>query len=148
MPSGTTSATANIRLNSVLADCCNILPVPNEELDQYYTQLVYFNALKELGKFRTFLSDDIAAYGNFGRIVLVCWYVPIDSGKQIELSSAMRGGDINRGLERLKNGKLPGTTDKNTELILAEMGIRAPEDIFGRNSGSKFLIKPFSEKSD
>ena len=146
MPSGTTSATANIRLNSVLADCCNILPVPNEELDQYYTQLVYFNALKELGKFRTFLSDDIAAYRQFLAESFGYVYVPIDSGKQIELSSAMRGGDINRGLERLKNGKLPGTTDKNTELILAEMGIRAPEDIFGRNSGSKIFNKAFFRK--
>ena len=87
MPSGTTSATANIRLNSVLADCCNILPVPNEELDQYYTQLVYFNALKELGKFRTFLSDDIAAYRQFLAESCGYVYVPIDSGKQIELSS-------------------------------------------------------------
>lgn len=62
MPSGVTTSTALIRLAAVLLERIPSILQPNENLDNYYTLVVYFNALKELGKFRTFLTDDIVAY--------------------------------------------------------------------------------------
>jgi len=126
MPSGFSSSTAIIRLASILMEAPNVFEISNLELDKYYTLLVYFNSLKELGKFRTFIDDDIYAYRKF-----LCSKVMLKihqnySGRDIELSSAMSADDVTSALEKLKKDKLR-TELKNDEKLVAlkEKGVRS-----------------------
>ena len=66
MPSGLTATTAKLRLDSLIIDGINkIQDASNTNLDNYYTLLAYFNTIKELGKYRTLLEDDMKGYRKF-----------------------------------------------------------------------------------
>jgi hypothetical protein len=126
MTSGNTSSTALIRLSSVLLERIPTLNVGNQELDNYYTLVVYFNALKELGKFRTFVADDIVAYrkllaNHFGTFVK-----PFNHSALCELSSVMNAEEITSGLDRLEKVTLPSKIKANSALLekLFSLGIR------------------------
>jgi hypothetical protein len=129
MTSGTTTSTALIRLASVLLERIPALAINNKELDNYYTLVVYFNALKELGKFRTFVADDIVAYrkllaNHFGTFIKLFNYSAL-----CELSSVMTAEDITRGLDRLEKVTLPAESSEFSHLIrkLFSYGIRTSE---------------------
>ena len=64
-PSGFTNTIAQIRLVSNLMQITQALDINNDEFNPYYTNLIYFNTIKELGKFRTLLMDDISAYKKY-----------------------------------------------------------------------------------
>jgi hypothetical protein len=134
MPSGVTTSTANIRLTSAIYEITQSLDVPNSELAKYYTLLVYFNALKELGKYRTFLEDDIVAYRKLLSSFMGNTFMPFISSRVGELSSALSPEEIASHLDRLENEKLPeaksGIPAEELEKLklLHKYGIRTAAD--------------------
>ncbi|HEV7346872.1 helicase-related protein [Telluribacter sp.] len=130
MPSGITTSTALIRLAAVLQERIPALPFNNEILDNHYTLVMYFNALKELGKFRTFLTDDIAAYRKLLSNHFGTFFKPFNNNTLCELSSVMSADDITNGLDRLEKTTLPKGLDENNFLVkrLFEAGIRTITD--------------------
>lgn len=131
MPSGITTSTALIRLASVLLERIPSLPLPNEEVDKHYTLVIYFNALKELGKFRTFLTDDIVAYRKILANHFHTFVKPFNNNALCELSSVMTSDDITNGLDRLEKTILPQGLDMKNKLIkkLFELGLRTYSDL-------------------
>jgi hypothetical protein len=126
MASGLTSSTAIIRLASILMEAPNVFDVPNEELDKYYTLLVYFNSLKELGKFRTFIDDDINAHRKFLDSQVLQKIYQNYSGRDIELSSAMTADDVSNALEKLKNNTLKRESKNDKKISdIRKKGIRS-----------------------
>lgn len=62
MPSGKTSTTMQVRL---LADCIQgaaMLNAPDVITDQYWTQVVYCNSIRELGTSKSIIYDDVKEY--------------------------------------------------------------------------------------
>lgn len=127
MPSGTTTSTALIRLVSVLMERIPAIPESNKDLDNYYTLIVYFNALKELGRFRTFLTDDIVAYRKLLANEFKTFIRPFDQHMLCELSSVMTSDEITTGLDKLEKTTLPGGADQTHALVqfLYKSGIRS-----------------------
>lgn len=151
MPSGITTSTALIRLASVLLERIPAFPLPNEEVDRYYTLIVYFNALRELGKFRTFLADDIVAYRKLLSNHFNTFVKPFNNSQLCELSSVMTADDITTGLDRLEKTTLPVGLNHDNILIkkLFESGIRTRSDLKtakGGNVWSLFLNKSFFDQ--
>jgi hypothetical protein len=131
MTSGFTSSTSVIRFSSALIEASNCLSVDNKIADRYYSLLAYFSSLKELGKFRTFLDDDIAAYRKF-LSARVTHSANVNIGENnIELSSAMTADEVTLALERLKTTTLPqlqdGAEAEKIEIV-NKLGIRAYHD--------------------
>lgn len=131
MASGTTTSTALIRLTSVLLERIPALPVDNRKLDNYYTLVVYFNALKELGKFRTFLTDDIVAYRKFLANHFGTFVKRFNHDELCELSSVMTADEITTGLDRLEKTTLPSVDREHAHFMapLLSGGIRTLQDV-------------------
>jgi len=151
MPSGVTTSTALIRLASVLLERIPALPFPNEDVDKHYTLVVYFNALRELGKFRTFLTDDIVAYRKLLANHFSTFIKPFNNNSLCELSSVMTADEITKGLDRLEKTTLPTGLDANTFLVkkLYETGIRTIYDLktaMGSIWNDVFLNKTFFDQ--
>jgi hypothetical protein len=146
MPSGRTATINIIYLTGRAMQLIPALPFENEDLDWYYTILVYFNSTKELGKFRTLLTDDIAAhrYGmhtTFAPLGVTSLYIPFRIERIAELSSAMTADQIYQYLNRLENARLPqlgkdapSRTDpdltRQREMLHAA-GVRSARDLDG-----------------
>lgn len=141
MPSGITSSTALIRLTSVLLERTPLISCENFALDGYYSLVVYFNALKELGKFRTFLTDDIAAY----RRILSTYFNTIvknyDHSRLSELSSDMTSDLITKSLDKLEKTTLPKNSNLSSPLkdFLYSIGIRNLKDFQIASYRARFI---------
>jgi len=61
MPGATSQATAAIRVISSITQSTTRIPTPGL-VDPYWTNIIYFNALKELGQAETWINADIAEY--------------------------------------------------------------------------------------
>lgn len=133
MPSGVTTSTALIRLASVLLERIPTMAFPNKEIDKHYTVVVYFNALKELGRFRTFLTDDIVAYRKLLANHFKTFIKRFNNNSLCELSSVMTADDITKGLDKLEKTTLPTGLDFDNALVkkLHEKGIRTSTDLLG-----------------
>lgn len=131
MASGTTTSTALIRLTSVLLERIPALPVDNKLLDNYFTLVVYFNALKELGKFRTFLTDDIVAYRKFLANHFGTFVKRFNHDELCELSSVMTAEEITTGLDRLEKTTLPVMEPEDARILepILYGGIRTLQDV-------------------
>tara|TARA_R110001599_G_scaffold24835_3_gene89346 strand:- start:143570 stop:147298 length:3729 start_codon:yes stop_codon:yes gene_type:complete len=125
-PYGVTSTVGQIRLVSVLQTLVPSLPFSNNELDKYYTNLIYFNTKRELGKFRTLLEDDIKD----NMEVLSQYFNVMSFGYREELIKELSGDtdpdDIRSYLSILETSKLPSNFK---EIALTRYGIRRSEDI-------------------
>lgn len=140
-PSGFTNTVAQIRLIGNLMQKIPVIKSKNNDLDKYYTLLVYFNTLRELGKFRTLLEDDIVDYRKF---------LSKDNGslntgfreEQIkELSSALTADEISLVLENLEKEELP-QIDYAKASKYHDLGFRTKEDLeIIYNDRSQFLNK-------
>lgn len=129
-PSGHTNTTAQIRLISMLMQRIPMIESDNEVMDYYYTSLVYFNTLKELGKFRTLLSDDINSYRRFlAEKIYLGIYKKYNEFEIAELSSARTGKEINIFLDKIENERLPITPYSEATALLSNHGIRALSNI-------------------
>jgi hypothetical protein len=148
MPSGVTTSTALIRLSAVLLERIPSLKYTNEILDSYYTLVVYFNALKELGKFRTFLTDDIVSYRKLLANYFLTFHKPFNQNSLCELSSVMTADEITSGLDRLEKTTLSKNLDYNNPLIknLLDAGIRTYSDLLNAKGGrvwNRFINQDF-----
>lgn len=144
MPSGVTTSTAIIRLSAVLLDRLPTLKYSNEELDYYYTLVVYFNSLKELGRYRTFLTDDIVAYRMLLAKFFQTFQKPFNHSSLCELSSVMTADEITSGLDRLEKTTLTKGMDSASPLLknLFDAGIRTYSDLLtakGATVWSRFI---------
>ncbi len=131
MPTGFTQTTAKLRLDSILMEGANIIvDAPNEKLDNYYTLLAYFNTIKELGKYRTLLEDDMVAYRKFLSSTFNTLFSGYHPDRVIELSSQMNADQINTGLELLEKVRLH-KIDSSKEVVrfLNNIGVRTLKDI-------------------
>ncbi|WP_242094330.1 helicase-related protein [Aestuariivivens sediminicola] len=131
MPSGNTSTTAKLRLDSLLYEGINCISgVENKVLDNYYTLLAYFNTVKELGKYRTLLEDDMVAYRKFLTNHLHNIYIGYNPDRIAELSSQMTADQINTTLDDLENVRLHKTNiHSNCVKFLSEIGINSIKDL-------------------
>lgn len=59
MPSGKTKAMMEVRSIAALLQKINIMQLPDEIKDKYWTLTTYFNSLKDLGKCSTLVDDDV-----------------------------------------------------------------------------------------
>ncbi|OEY71968.1 helicase-related protein [Salegentibacter salarius] len=131
MPAGFTSTTAKLRLDSILLEGTDqITNAANENADNYYTLLAYFNTVKELGKYRTLLEDDMVSYRRFLSLKLGKFFKQYDPDRIIELSSQMNSDQINRGLEVLEKIKLHSINEKDPIIqFLNSISIRSSKDL-------------------
>ncbi|WP_026449728.1 helicase-related protein [Aequorivita capsosiphonis] len=131
MASGNTSTTAKLRLDSLLYEGVNLMRnAKNSELDNYYTLLAYFNTVKELGKYRTLLEDDMNAYRKFLSKHFKNIHLQYNPSRIVELSSQMTSDEINIGLDRLENTRLQ-YTDLSDGVVkfLSEIGVNTEKDL-------------------
>ncbi|MCB0742404.1 MAG: hypothetical protein KDC67_00755 [Ignavibacteriae bacterium] len=145
-PSGFTNTVAQIRLVSTLMQNTPTISEPNNEYDNYYTNLIYFNTIKELGKFRTLLMDDITANKKF--LSLSCGETKtLDKGYRddefFELSSQLDADDITKNLNMLEKASLPDEKIKENCLKLYELGIRKYNDL---SKGGEHWNREFKSK--
>lgn len=59
MPSGKTKAMMEVRSIAALMQEINIMDLPDDIKDKFWTLTVYFNSLKDLGKCSTLVDDDV-----------------------------------------------------------------------------------------
>lgn len=59
MPSGKTKATMEARIIAALMQRMDLMDLPDDVKDKYWTVTGYFNSLKELGKCSTLVEDDV-----------------------------------------------------------------------------------------
>ncbi len=59
MPSGKTKAMMEVRTIAALMQTINIMDLPDDIKDRFWTLTVYFNSLKDLGKCHTLVEDDV-----------------------------------------------------------------------------------------
>jgi superfamily II DNA or RNA helicase len=59
MPSGKTKAMTEIRIMAVLLQRIYMMELPDEVKDKMWTLTIYFNSLKDLGKAKTLVEDDV-----------------------------------------------------------------------------------------
>ncbi|RSK25042.1 hypothetical protein EI290_18015 [Hymenobacter metallilatus] len=155
MPAGRTATINIIYLTGRAMQLLPRLPYGNATLDWYYTMLVYFNSIKELGKFRTLLTDDIAAhrYGmnaTFQTLGAPGLYIPFKDDRVAELSSAMTADQIYQYLNRLENSKLPqpapaSPTEEARLTQLRAMGVRSARDLDGNRTWRQVFTDPVLE---
>lgn len=147
-PSGNTNTVAQIRLISLLMQLIPTIPEKNSLMDFYYPIVVYFNTLKELGKFRTLLEDDIVAYRNFLSKKFGNYFIPFAPDRCNELSSAMNADDITLSLEILEKNKLKNLNDDDLAQLLFSKGIRQSSDIkylsFDKGEGKNNFMRLFN----
>jgi len=131
MPSGFTQTTAKLRLDSMLFEIVNsITDTSNKTLDNYYTLLAYFNTVKELGKYRTLLEDDMVAYRKFLSSSFDTYLSQYRPDRVVELSSQMKADQITTGLEILEKVRLHKIDFKNDLVkFLNSIGVRSVKDI-------------------
>lgn len=125
-PTGYTNTTAQVRLVSLFNQLLPKINIDNKEFDKYYTSLIYFNTVKELGKFRTLVMDDISVRSK----ALADLFGSIHKGHKedefFELSSQMKPEDITKNLNALGTNKL-----YTIEPSLFQKGIRKYSDFLG-----------------
>lgn len=59
MPSGKTKAMMEVRSIAALLQTINVMDLPDDIKDKFWTLTVYFNSLKDLGKCTTLVDDDV-----------------------------------------------------------------------------------------
>jgi hypothetical protein len=127
-PTGFTNTTAQVRLVSLFNQLLPGIGLDNDDFDKYYTSLIYFNTVKELGKFRTLLMDDIPSRSK----ALSEYFSTISKGyvddEFYELSSQMKADDIAKNLNDLGKNKLYPITGS-----LYSKGIRKYSDFLNLN---------------
>lgn len=129
-PSGHTNTDAQIRLVSMLMQRIPMLKACNDVMDNYYTSLIYFNTLKELGKFRTLLVDDIDDYREFlASRIYQGNYDSHDESKIAELSSFRSGKEITAYLEQIDKLKLDSHLNCDDAMPLFRLGLRLRRNI-------------------
>jgi hypothetical protein len=102
--------TAQVRLLATLLQAPALIDAPPEAVDPYWTLMVYFNSLRELGRAATLIQADIREYLNavWDRIGLTEAMLPGQAKERrrfinnfSELTSRLKSGDIPEVLQAL-----------------------------------------------
>lgn len=124
-------ATAQVRVLSALLQSVKSIPVADEKLrDPYWTSLVYFNSIRELGHAATLIRADIREYMNS------IWIRKGIKGDQrrfinrdIELTSRINSNDIPEYLEQLLKSWTGDKSEYPVDVCLATNMISVGVDI-------------------
>lgn len=101
MPSGKTKAMMEIRAIAAVLQRVDMLDCPDEVKDKFWTLAIYFNSLRDLGKCRTMIDDDVKDF-----IKRTAYRFGIGRGRVIgtsaELTSRVSTSELNETLEKLE----------------------------------------------
>ncbi len=94
------AVTANIRFYADIAFARRVINATEAELDAYYTHVGYFNSIRELGRMKSYVSQEVGEY-----IKVLEDRTGLKEGKRIlndlELTSRIDGGKIPESLDAL-----------------------------------------------
>jgi hypothetical protein len=144
-PTGFTNTTAQVRLVSLFNQLLPKIDMENKEFDKYYTSLIYFNTVKELGKFRTLVMDDISVRSKALADLFRSIHKGHNEDEFFELSSQMKPEDITKNLNVLGANKL-----YTIEQSLFQKGIRKYNDFLGliENKRKAIFLRLFDSKEE
>ena len=101
MPSGKTKAMMEIRAIAALLQRVDMMQIPDEVKDKFWTLAIYFNSLRDLGKCRTMIDDDVKDF-----IKRTAYRFGVGRGRTIgeasELTSRISTSELNETLEKLE----------------------------------------------
>ena len=101
MPSGKTKAMMEIRSIAAILQRVYMMELPDEVKDKFWTLAIYFNSLRDLGKCRTMIDDDVKDF-----IKRTAYRFGIGRGRIIgeasELTSRVSTSELNETLEKLE----------------------------------------------
>lgn len=101
MPSGKTKAMMEIRAIAAILQRVDMMDLPDEVKDKFWTLAVYFNSLRDLGKCRTMIDDDVKDF-----IKRTAYRFGVGRGRTIaeasELTSRISTSELNETLEKLE----------------------------------------------
>jgi hypothetical protein len=101
MPSGKTKAMMEIRAIAAVLQRVDMLNCSDEVKDKFWTLAIYFNSLRDLGKCRTMIDDDVKDF-----IKRTAYRFGIGRGRVIgtsaELTSRISTSELNETLEKLE----------------------------------------------
>jgi len=101
MPSGKTKAMMEVRTIAAILQRVNMMKLPDEIKDKFWTLAIYFNSLKDLGKCSTLLDDDVKDF-----IKRTAYRFGLGRGRIIanaaELTSRVSTSELNETLEKLE----------------------------------------------
>lgn len=101
MPSGKTKAMMEIRAIAALLQRVDMMRLPDEVKDKFWTLAIYFNSLRDLGKCRTMIDDDVKDF-----IKRTAYRFGVGRGRTIgeasELTSRISTSELNETLEKLE----------------------------------------------
>jgi len=101
MPSGKTKAMMEIRAIAALLQRVDMMRLPDEIKDKFWTLAIYFNSLRDLGKCRTMIDDDVKDF-----IKRTAYRFGVGRGRTIgeasELTSRISTSELNETLEKLE----------------------------------------------
>ena len=101
MPSGKTKAMMEIRAIAAILQRVDMMQLPDEIKDKFWTLAIYFNSLRDLGKCRTMIDDDVKDF-----IKRTAYRFGVGRGRTIgeasELTSRISTSELNETLEKLE----------------------------------------------
>ena len=101
MPSGKTKAMMEIRAIAAILQRVDMMELPDEVKDKFWTLAIYFNSLRDLGKCRTMIDDDVKDF-----IKRTAYRFSVGRGRVIaeasELTSRISTSELNETLEKLE----------------------------------------------
>lgn len=101
MPSGKTKAMMEVRTIAAIMQRVEMMQLPDEVKDKFWTLAVYFNSLRDLGKCSTLIDDDVKDF-----IKRTAYRFGLGRGRVIggaaELTSRVSTSELNETLEKLE----------------------------------------------
>ncbi|HMM22394.1 MAG TPA: helicase-related protein [Selenomonadales bacterium] len=101
MPSGKTKAMMEVRTIAAIMQRVEMMQLPDEVKDKFWTLAVYFNSLRDLGKCSTLIDDDVKDF-----IKRTAYRFGLGRGRIIggaaELTSRVSTSELNETLEKLE----------------------------------------------
>lgn len=117
MPSGKTKAMMEVRSIAAILEKTNMLKVSDEIKDKFWTLAIYFNSLRDLGKCRTLIDDDVKDF-----IKRSAYRLGNGKGRSIgqvsELTSRVSTFELNRILEQIETLEYSKENIKNNKFAV------------------------------
>lgn len=132
MPTGKTITTTQVRLMSALTNRVKMLNISDNVKSEYWTQVGYFNTLKELGMTNSLIQADIQDNINIVSTRLLKKYEARGIYNVAELTSRRKANEINNTLKDLEIGYCDTDKEKRIwpiDILLASNMISVGVDI-------------------
>ncbi len=112
MPSGKTKTMMEVRTIAALLQRVDMMQIPDEVKDKFWTLAIYFNSLRDLGKCSTLINDDVKDF-----IKRTAYRFGLGRGRIIggsaELTSRVSTSQLNETLEKLERFQYSKENIKN-----------------------------------